>query len=132
VLAHGSRQPWSWLILNVGQKKTLMGEHHGFSEPEKLWGGTFSGVVQGRSVILNVKFGLTSHGCALFNGGWDFLNFVGMIDGKERELKILKRGWFRTTLVLTMKGEPLLLKTSNEFGDMLRPFYGSEAYEPSE
>ena len=103
-----------------------MSSNDGFPEPEKLWGDTFYGVVQRRPVVLHVKFGLTSHRCALFNRGWEASHFVGMIDGQVRTLKVLKRGWFQTTVLLSFESEPMLLKTSNKFGDMLRPFYGSE------
>ena len=91
--------------------------------------GTVSALVKGSCLVLNLVVCPSTSVCVIYVGGWEPPHMIGGVNGIDCCLSVMKRGWFRSEVLLTWQGDPVLFKTSNVFGDVLRNVFGSNSYD---
>ena len=90
--------------------------------------GTVYALIKGQCVVLNLVVCPSTSVCVVYCGGWDQSHMIGGVDGDACCLSVMKRSWFRSEVLLTWQGDPVMFKTSNVLGDILRNVFGSDSY----
>lgn len=94
---------------------------------------TLTSVQGARVLVFNVSVWPETGLCQVYFGGWTDDKVMLRVKGPEQGLTVMKRGWMKSLVALEAEGKRIRCKTSNEFGDLLRKHYGSDAlldFEP--